>query len=75
MFGSLAPVFAAYTPQAVPSPQTMDISSVGDIWQYAQSMLQDTLAIISNHGILVALIIALPLVGIGIGLFKRLISG
>lgn len=36
---------AAYTPQAVPSPQAMDISSVGDIWQYAQSMLQDTLAI------------------------------
>lgn len=72
MFGNFLTV-AAYTPQAVPSPQPMTFSSVGDIWQYAQSMLQDTLAIISNYPILVAIIIALPLLGVGIGLFKRLL--
>lgn len=77
--GSFASIgsFAAsdYSVKAVPSPQAMDLTQVGNVWNYAQSMLQDTLAIVSNNPLLIALLIALPLVGIGIGLFKRIIRG
>lgn len=64
----------SYTPKAIPTPQTMDLDTLGNVWNYAQSMFQDTLAIISNHPILVTILIALPLVGIGVGLFKRIIN-
>lgn len=49
-----------YTPQAVPAAQSMDISVIGNVWQYAQSFLQDTIAIISNSPLLVVVTIALP---------------
>lgn len=72
--GSFAASAPSYTVKSVPSAQDMDLSAVGNVWNYAQSMLQDTLAIVSNYPILVILLIALPLVGIGIGIFKRLIN-
>lgn len=65
---------ADYTPKAVPSAQPMDLSTVGNIWNYAQSMLQDVIAIISNYPLLITLVLTLPLIGIGIGLFKRIIN-
>lgn len=50
---------ATYTVKDVPTAQSMDLSQVGNLWQYAQSMLQDTLAIISNNPILIVLTLAL----------------
>lgn len=70
--GSVAS-FADYTVQPIPSPKAIDFSSVGELWSFGASMLQDVIAIISNQPILVALVFALPLVGLGIGLFKRLV--
>lgn len=63
-----------YTPKPVPTAQTMDLSLLGNLWNYAQSMLQDVISIISSQPLLVVMVIALPLIGIGIGLFKRIIN-
>lgn len=71
--GAFASSTATYTPKAVPQAQDMDLSTVGNVWNYAQSMLQDVIAIISNYPLLVTLVLTLPLIGIGIGLFKRII--
>ena len=71
---NVASASAAYTLQPIPSPQPLDFSSVGEVWSFGASMMMDTIAIISNNALLVALVFALPLVGLGIGLFKRLIG-
>ena len=75
LFGSVLSSNAAYTVNPIPSPEAINFSAVGDLWQFGASMMMDTVAIVSNQPILVALLFALPLVGLGIGLFKRLISG
>lgn len=71
--GAFASSTPTYTPKPVPAAQDMDLSTVGNVWNYAQSMLQDVIAIISNYPLLVTLVLTLPLIGIGIGLFKRII--
>lgn len=56
-------------------PQTgMDLSVLGDVWDIALSMMQDVVSLVSQHPLLVCMLIALPLVGLGVGLFKRLVS-
>lgn len=62
------------TPTAIPTVQPMDLSVVQNLWTYGAGMLMDTIAIVSSQDLLVILVIALPLIGIGIGLFKRIIN-
>lgn len=47
-----------YTPKPVPTAQTMDLSLLGNLWNYAQSMLQDVISIISSQPLLVVMVIA-----------------
>lgn len=70
---SFAASTPSYTPKPVPTATTMDLSSLGELWAYAQSMLQDVIAIISNHGLLVCLVLVVPLIGLGVSLFKRIV--
>lgn len=62
------------TPTAIPTVEDMDLSVVQNLWTYGAGMLMDTIAIISSQDLLVIMVIALPLIGIGIGLFKRIIN-
>lgn len=64
----------ANTPTAIPTVEDMDLSVVQNLWTYGAGMLMDTIAIISSQDLLVIMVIALPLIGIGIGLFKRIIN-
>lgn len=64
----------ANTPTAIPTAVDMDLSVVQNLWTYGAGMLMDTIAIISSQDLLVIMVIALPLIGIGIGLFKRIIN-
>ena len=64
----------AGTPTAIPTVKDMDLSVVQTLWTYGAGMLMDTIAIISSQDLLVTLVLALPLVGLGIGLFKRIIG-
>lgn len=52
----------------------MDLSVLGDVWDIALDMMQDVVGLVSAHPLLVCMLIALPLVGLGVGLFKRLVS-
>lgn len=63
----------SYTPKPVPTAATMDLSTLGELWAYAQSMLQDVISIISNHALLVCLVLVVPLIGLGVSLFKRIV--
>ena len=56
----------------IPSSGTMDLSVLNTLWKYTAGMLVDTINIIASQQLLVMLVICLPLVGIGIGLFSRL---
>lgn len=47
-----------YTPKPVPTAQTMDLTLLGNLWNYAQSMLQDVIAIISSQPLLTVMVIA-----------------
>lgn len=38
-----------YTIKPVPTAQVMDLTLLGNLWNYAQSMLQDTISIISSQ--------------------------
>lgn len=62
------------TPTAIPAAGDLDLSIVQELWTYGAGMLMDTIAIVSSQQLIAILVIALPLVGIGIGLFKRVIS-
>lgn len=52
----------------------MDLSVLTQLWTQAKSMITDVITIVSSHPLLVCMLIALPLVGLGVGLFKRLVS-
>ena len=55
-------------------PKIMDLTVLGNLWTQAKGMILDVIDIISGHPLLVCMLIALPLVGLGVGLFKRLVS-
>lgn len=52
----------------------MNLSVLTDLWDIALVMIQDVVALVSQHPLLICMLIALPLVGLGVGLFKRLVS-
>lgn len=62
------------TPTPIPEAGDLDLSIVQETWTYAAGMLMDTIAIVSSQQLIAIIVIALPLVGLGIGLFKRVIS-
>lgn len=58
----------------VPTPvPTMGFDVVGEVWESGSSMLTDVIDIVASQPLLIILLVALPLVGLGIGLFKRLV--
>lgn len=52
----------------------MDLSVLSTLWTQAFSMIGDVVTLVSAHPLLVCMLIALPLVGLGVGLFKRLVA-
>lgn len=52
----------------------MDLGVLTDLWTQAKTMITDVIGIVAQHPLLVCMLIALPLVGLGVGLFKRLVS-
>lgn len=58
----------------VPTPvPTMGLDVVGEVWKSGSSMLTDVIDLVASQPLLIILLVALPLVGLGIGLFKRLV--
>ena len=51
----------------------MDLSVLTTLWNQAKTMITDVIGIVSGEPLLVTLLVALPLVGLGVGLFKRLV--
>lgn len=60
------------TPVPTPVP-TMALDVIGEVWGSGSSMLTDVIDIVASQPLLIILLVALPLVGLGIGLFKRLV--
>lgn len=60
------------SPVPIPVP-TMGLDVVGKVWESGSSMLTDVIDIVASQPLLIILLVALPLVGLGIGLFKRLV--
>lgn len=52
----------------------MDLSSLDSLWTFAKGGLTDVIGLVQQHPLLVVMLIGLPLVGLGVGLFKRLVS-
>lgn len=52
----------------------MDLSVLGTLWTQAKIMITDVIDVVSSHPLLICMLIALPLVGLGVGLFKRLVN-
>lgn len=50
----------------------MDLGIISDIWVVVKPFITDIIDIVSAEPLLVALIIALPLIGLGVGLFSRI---
>lgn len=65
--------FAAYSPKPIPTGGSMSWDVLGDLWEYAASMTLDVIQIVASQPLMVAMV-ALSLIGIGVGLFKRLLS-
>lgn len=51
----------------------MDLTVIGTLWTQVKTMLGDVITIVSGHPLLICMLIALPLVGLGVGMFKRLV--
>lgn len=52
----------------------MNLDVLTSLWTQAKTMITDVIGIVAQHPLLVCMLIALPLVGLGVGLFKRLVS-
>lgn len=50
----------------------MDLSVVTDLWGIVKPIIVDVIGIVKAEPLMVALIIALPLIGLGVGLFSRI---
>ena len=55
------------------SPAVLDLTPVTSIWDIGKTMIGDVIEVVSTHPLLVVTLIAIPLVGLGISLFKRLV--
>lgn len=53
----------------------MDLTVISNFWAVAKTMITDTIGIVTGNALLVTLVIAVPLVGLGVGLFNRLVRG
>lgn len=63
-------------PTASPAPTAVPIgTAVTSFWTVAKDMITDTINIVTSNPLLVTIIIAVPLIGIGVGLFNRLVRG
>ena len=69
---SIASFAAESTPTPIPASGTFSLSVLQDLWTQAAGMIIDVINIVASQPLLVMLVIALPLVGIGIGLFSRI---
>ncbi len=72
LLGSIAGFCVESTPTPIPSSGTFSLSVLQDLWLQGAGMIIDTINIIASQPLLVMLVIALPLVGLGIGLFSRI---
>lgn len=74
LLGSIAGFCAetGSTPTPIPTSGTFSLSVLQDLWKQGAGMIIDTINIIASQPLLVMLVIALPLVGLGIGLFSRI---
>jgi hypothetical protein len=72
LMGSVGSFAAESTPTPIPSSGTFSLSVLQDLWEQGAGMIIDTINIIASQPLLVMLVIALPLVGLGIGLFSRI---
>lgn len=71
-FGSIGSFAAETTPTPIPASGTFSLDVLQQLWTYGAGMVVDTINIIASQPLLVMLVIALPLVGLGIGLFSRI---
>lgn len=55
------------------TPAPMNFEGVESLWDKAFGWLGDVVGIVSGHPLLVVMLIGLPLVGLGVGLFKKLV--
>ena len=69
---SVAAFAAESTPTPIPASGTFSLGVLQDLWKQGAGMIIDTINIIASQPLLVMLVIALPLVGLGIGLFSRI---
>lgn len=69
---SIAAFASDSTPTPIPSSGTFSLGVLQDLWDQGAGMIIDTINIIASQPLLVMLVIALPLVGLGIGLFSRI---
>lgn len=52
----------------------MNLDIIGSLWGVCKNMITDVIGIVSSEPLLVCLVVALPLIGLGVGLFKRIIN-
>ena len=55
------------------TPAPMNFAGVESLWDKAFGWLGEVVGIVSGHPLLVVMLIGLPLVGLGVGLFKKLV--
>lgn len=72
LMGSIGAFAAESTPTPIPASGTFSLGVLQDLWLQGAGMIIDTINIIASQPLLVMLVIALPLVGLGIGLFSRI---
>lgn len=70
--GSIAGFCAGDTPTVIPASGTFDLGVLQQLWLQGAGMIIDTINIIASQQLLVMLVVCLPLVGLGIGLFSRI---
>lgn len=58
--------------EEVASKLNLDVLTT--LWTQAKGMITDVITIIAGQPLLTCICVALPLVGLGVGLFKRLVS-
>lgn len=52
----------------------MDLTVLTTLWTQAKTMIVDVIGIVADNPLMVCICVALPLVGLGVGLFKRIVA-
>lgn len=66
---SAAPV---RSPTPIPTGGTFSLGIITELWDVVAGMAMDTIQIIASQPMLVMMCIAVPLIGIGVGIFGRI---